>query len=1053
MASTILQRDTHIPHFAGVIQRPVLLDRLQAVADHKLTLICAPPGYGKSTIVAQFAYQSSYSAAWQTLEERDRDVPNLYRQSLAALEPIANGVQDLPADPVGYTPGELAGLIADYVRNNATDDFVYVLDDIQYLAGAPGAEAWLRAMVSLMPANCHLVLIGRILPDLPLTEMIARREVLALGQDQLKFTPTEIDSLAREVLGLAPSPAEVYDLASRLEGWPAGIFLALRPLPSDLERAMLNGGEGPEGLFDALASLMLRAQPPPLRDFLLASSTLERLTPDLCTAALGLRDSAHWLSEVQGRNLFVSRVASGLVYHRLFRTLLQHQLKETNPTLYYDLHARAARWFEENNRVDEAFEHYLNAGLYKRAVMIAEQVSRSYFTQGKVETLLTWQSALGKTGVVTPRLAYSCALIHTDRYAYQTAEVELEQAEAGFNATDNETGIAEVRLQRAMINLQRGHYELAIQQAMPYQDAPRAPSNLRGRALRVIGFACVRLGRVEEAVGYLEEALPLFKSYADAYALTNLLQDLEMGYTRLGRSEEANACLQEVVALRRSLGSAGALALALNNLGYHYHQVGDYQQALVTFQEGLRIVSHVPDSRAESYLRWSLGDLQRDQGNFEDAIRLYNKSLELMGGSEPHLRASVLVSASNLQRWRDKNYEALLLADEATALAETHNVALERALAQAAFWTARAQSGQIEDTLSNLDALVTDLKRQGIKIELVQVLSQAALVALLVGKDSTAREYLHTAMATARDGGSLQPLVAEAVHAPALYQAIVGQADRDTGLIRRINLLRDAQLKTRHDATAVAPAVVRPDTYSLRVLTLGQEAVERDGRTISPSEWRAASAKELFFYLLFEGTKTREQISLIFWPDSPTKRVRSNFHTTLYRARQAVGENTLLFDNDRYFINPELDVWCDANEMETLTRQARLLSPHDARTEDLWRRSVTLYRGEFLTALDADWAYARRESYHEIYLEALIGLGMCARARGDLREALATFRQALEVDPFREDIHRAIMMCYAESGEKNKVHVQFQELKTLLQEELAVEPTNETLRLVQSLLS
>ncbi|HML20738.1 MAG TPA: tetratricopeptide repeat protein [Aggregatilinea sp.] len=1052
MASTILQRAAHIPHFSGVIQRPVLLERLQAVGDHKLTLVCAPPGYGKSTIVAQFAYQSSYVAAWQTIEERDRDVPNLYRQSLAALETVAAGIQDLPADPVGYTPGELSGLIADYVRNAVTDDFVYVLDDIQYLAGAPGAETWLRAMVSMMPANCHMVLIGRILPDLPLTEMIARREVLALGQEQLKFTPTEIDSLAREVLGLSPSPAEVYDLASRLEGWPAGVFLALRPLPADLEHAMLNGGEGPEGLFDALASLMLRAQPPALRDFLLASSTLERLTPDLCTAALGLRDSTHWISEVQSRNLFISRVANGLTYHRLFRTLLQRQLKETNPNLYYDLHARAARWFEDNNRIDEAFEHYLNAGLYKRAVMIAEQVSRSYFTQGKVETLLTWQNAIAKTGVVTPRLAYACALIHTDRYAYQLAEAELDQAETGFTTTENEVGIAEVQLQRAMINLQRGQYELAISQAMPFRDAPRGPSNLRGRALRVIGFASVRLGRVEEAVRSLEEALPLFKAYADAYALTNLLQDLEMGYTRLGRSEEANACLQEVVALRRSLGSAGALALALNNLGYHYHQLGDYQQAYVTFQEGLRIVTHVPDKRAESYLRWSLGDLQRDQGNFEDAIRLYNKSLELIGGGEPHLRASVLASASNLQRWRGKYYEALLLADEANALAETHNVALERALAQAAFWAARAQSGQLEDALKNLHAVVNDLKRQGIKIELVQVLGQAAHVALLAEDMKAAQDYLRTALTTARDGGSLQPLIAEVVHVPVLHQYVLGQFERDTDLLRRIDLLRDAQLKTRQDSTAVAPAAVRPETYSLRVLTLGQESVERDGRTISPSEWRAASAKELFFYLLFEGVKTREQISLIFWPDSPTKRVRSNFHTTLYRARQAVGENTLLFENDRYFINPELDVLCDANEMEGLARQARLLSPHDARTEDLWRRAVTLYRGEFLTALDADWAYTRRETYHELYLEALIGLGMCARARGDLREALATFKQALEVDPFREDIHRAIMLCYAESGEKNKVHVQFQELKTLLQEELAVEPTAETLKLVQSLL-
>jgi DNA-binding SARP family transcriptional activator len=227
----------------------------------------------------------------------------------------------------------------------------------------------------------------------------------------------------------------------------------------------------------------------------------------------------------------------------------------------------------------------------------------------------------------------------------------------------------------------------------------------------------------------------------------------------------------------------------------------------------------------------------------------------------------------------------------------------------------------------------------------------------------------------------------------------------------------------------------------------------RDGKPVPSSEWRAIAARELFLYLLFVGPQSREQISLEFWPDSSTKRVRSNFHTTLYRARQALGENVITFKDDVYLIDPELDVWCDAQELESLAVQARLLSPRDVRTEDLWRRAVSLYRGDFLPSLDAEWVATRRETLREIHLEALIGLGECARARGDFREALGVFRRALGLEPYREDIHRSIMTCYAERGEKQKVLLHLRELQRLFRQELAAEPSLETLALAETLLN
>jgi LuxR family transcriptional regulator, maltose regulon positive regulatory protein len=1050
MVSAHLPTNLGIGRSSGVIERPRLLDKLRLATEHKLTLINAPPGYGKTTLVNQFVRESPYPVVWHSVEERDRDIPILYARCLSVLGQVLPDIQSLPTG-YGYPPAELAILIADYLRDNLPGDVIYVFDDVQHLALSPSAETWLRTFVTQVPSNCHLILLSRMLPDLPLTEMISRREVLAIGQEELRLTVPEIQLLAHEMLGSGLPSNNVEHLATRLEGWPAGTVLALYPLPAELERAMLGGGVGPEALFESLAAAMISALPLGLQDFLLASSTLARVTPELCSVALKLPNSFDLLTQALSRNVFLTRVSGGLVYHTLFRQFLQYRLKEGDPERFTRLHTQAGRWFEQNNNLDEAFEHYTTAGVVELAADISERVAQSYFAQGKVETLLSWSAVLKPTGVKTPRLTCACAKIHIERYEYEAAEAELYDAESGFLEGEDKPGIADVHIHQAILNLQRGEFQQADAQASHFLENWTEPGILRGRALAVVGAARLHLGEVEAAVTNLEEALTIFRTEGDAYTLSVLLQSLDLAYIRMGRFDEAAACLQEVVALRRSLGSAGLLALALNNLGYHYHQHGDYQQAMATFQEGLSVIARVPNRRAESYLLWSLGDLQRDRGALIEALQLYNKALELLGSSEPSLRCSLLVSSSVLHRWQGNLPDAISLASEAITLAETHHIALEGATAQAAFWTAQAQLGQAAESLNELQAIADNLKQQGTPIELVQVLGLCAQVAMLCSDKQLAEQYLESAARFALDMGSAQPLAAEILHGTTLESIIIAAPSRYEFLLRHLKLLRQAQYKPPVDSRPTPAAVL--ETYSLRVFTLGAENIERDGVRVPSSEWRATASRELFFYLLFMGPTSREQISLDFWPDSSSSKVRQNFHTTLYRARHALGENAIAFQDGLYLLNPDLDLWCDALELETLTQQTRFLSSRDARTEDLWRRAVGLYQGEFLISLEADWVIARREALREAYIDALVGLGDCARARNDFKEALYQYKTAIDLEPYREDIHRAVMKCYDRLGEKNRIFVHFHQLKERLHNDLAVEPSEETIALARALLT
>jgi DNA-binding SARP family transcriptional activator len=561
----------------------------------------------------------------------------------------------------------------------------------------------------------------------------------------------------------------------------------------------------------------------------------------------------------------------------------------------------------------------------------------------------------------------------------------------------------------------------------------------------------MRLGDIEAAIQNLEAAIPLYRDDGDVHALSQLMQDLVLVYAQAGRFEEVSSRLQEVVALRRSLGSPSALALALNNLGYFYHRFGEYQQAQQTFTEGLSIIAQVSNRRAEGHLLWSLGDVKRDLGIFDEALRLYLKALEFIGAGEPPVRCGILVSLSTLRRWEGQIEEAISLATEATNLAQKHKLVMEGLLAQAAWCAACAQVGDYTAVLKQLNAVAEGFNPHSAQLETLQALGCCIQAALYASDRLTATRLLLSALDIARHTNTAQPLAAEIAHTPILEPFIQSNGKWWSALKRDLDRLYTAQTTTAVAAQPSSEFYPHP-TYSLRIWTLGQERIERDGKRVLPSEWRAAASKELFLYLALVGPASREEISLVFWPDSTPRQVRANFHTTLYRARQALGENVIVLQDDRYRINPDVALWCDVHEMQKLIQQAQLLSSRDARTEDLWRKAVSLYQGEFLPSLPSDWTFFNRERIRETYIDTLVGAANCVRARGDCQEAITLLKRALQVDPYREDVYRAIMLCYADMGEQHQILSYYKHLQKVFHQELAIKPSQETVTLVERLL-
>ena len=1045
-------QEAHIPRTPGAVERPRLIERLGSRLERKLTIISAPPGYGKTTLAAQFVLSlTQRQIVWQRLSEQDRDVFWLYHNSIAALQRSAELEQNVRLEPAGATPLELAAYMANALQLDGRQRLVYVIDDAHYLLQTDATQDWLRRLVELLPANCHLMLLTRDMPRLPYAELIARNDVIALNTDELRFTVHETYELARKVLDHAPSESHIRQMVDQLEGWPAGVMLALQPMSRDLELAMLGGHSGPEALFNALAGSMLDSQPAPLRKFLLESSTLAVLTPDHCSSVLNLPGADMWLEEAYRHNLFLTKISGGYEYHSLFRAFLQDRLGQEAPERYQELHRIVGSWHEQQSDVEQALEHYLAAGLIGPAAALAERLAPSYDAQDRVETLFNWNRRLKAVNVVSPTLAYICARGHIDRYEYEAAQIELDRAETIFRQNSDQIGLSKVDIRRATIDILQGHPQAAAENLQNMLPNLPDTDNLRGRAMGMLGRAYLHQGQAEIGGRTLEEALQLYREDGDQAALSHVLQDLSVAYFRQGLLDKATTCLQEYVAIRRSLGGAGALGTALNNLGYFYHQFGDYRRAADTFQEGLSVVARVSDRRTECFLLWSLGDLYRDLGHFEQAAEHYTRTLHLNGGDEPLLSVATLVSAATLYRWKGDLAIALDFAQQALELAETLNAHNDQLMARASMLSVQAQQEPQYRITDELAEIATELDEMGAKAERLSVLGIQAASSLLTGDEVTCHRVLGEAQDLAHQIGLWQPLVIEATYSPELSAYLKRSPDRFGHLLSALKTLRAAS-----SIAVFTPAIALsgdPRTYRLRLYLLGDERIERDGHLLSPTDWRATTAREMFLYLQFNGARSREAISLIFWPDASPERVRSNFHTTLYRARQAVGEDVILFEDGRYVINSDVDIWCDAIEMEKACDLARLLPPRDARTEDLWRQAVDLYQGPLLPSLYADWIERRRVTVEGLYMEALLGMSECARSRRDYRSALRWLGRALDIDPLREDVHRTLMITYSKMGEKHLVARQYEMLRQHLRQEMGVLPSQETESLARLLLN
>jgi LuxR family transcriptional regulator, maltose regulon positive regulatory protein len=382
------------PTRTGTIRRSPLIDKLARGDSRPIVSVAAPAGYGKTTLLAQWAEHNGRAFAWVSVDEKDNDPKVLLTyvaEALNAVEPVSDRVFDALASPVSSVPGSVVPRLGT-AFSAMTTPVALILDDVHLLHNRECRSA-LSVLADHVPDRSRLVLAGRDQPPLRVARLRAEGKLLELGPADLSFTCDEASSLLRAA-EVALGDDDLAELHRRTEGWPAGLYLAalaIRAGGSFGGAASFGGGD----LFVAeyLESEFLARISRRQRAFLTRTAVLDRMCGPLCEAVLSSPGSGTVLADLARSNLLLvplDRRGQWYRYHHLFRDMLLAELERTEPGLLPVLRRRAAAWCLHNDLPEEALEYSMAAGDVERAARLVEDLVLPAYRQARVTTLQRW---------------------------------------------------------------------------------------------------------------------------------------------------------------------------------------------------------------------------------------------------------------------------------------------------------------------------------------------------------------------------------------------------------------------------------------------------------------------------------------------------------------------------------------------------------------------------------------------------------------------------------------------------------------------------------------
>ncbi|MBE0670739.1 MAG: LuxR family transcriptional regulator [Anaerolineales bacterium] len=577
-----------------------------------LTLVTAPAGFGKTTVLSEWIPTSGIGATWLSLDDGDNDPVRFWVYFITALQKLS---ADLGENALvllhSPNPAPIASVLTTLINDLASfpDEIVIILDDYHLIKSRDIHES-LTFLLDHLPRQMHIILTARADPPLPLARLRARNHLTELRVQDLRFTVDEVASFLNKVMDLSLSSQDIAALETRTEGWIAGLQLAALSMQGHADKSAFTQAFTGSNRFvlDYLVEEVLGHLPKDTLNFLMHTSILERLTASLCEAVTGETNSQGMLEELERANLFVIRLddeRKWFRYHHLFGDLSRYRLNQAFPDRIPELHLNASQWYEQAGFIDQAVQHALAAQLVDRAAMLVEKVAPAMIQRSELARLLNWLDTLPNDVVQSrPLLAlYYCWGLFLSG--------QIIQAETWLQSIETVSARAEVQLTAAA----QGHIA-AIRSYLMLQTGDFAST---------INLSKQALAQLPEQDVLLREMVAL---------------NLAMAHYIKGDFQSASQLLTQIIARGQ------ADLLMANTLSSIYVKTyllriqGRLQEAFQLCQDGLDLIArrgwqNVP---AAGFVYIAFGDLLRERNEHGAATEYLEKGIELgKEGAHPHI--------------------------------------------------------------------------------------------------------------------------------------------------------------------------------------------------------------------------------------------------------------------------------------------------------------------------------------------------------------------------------------------------------------------------------
>jgi len=1091
---TSLSRKIGSPVLPSVIlHRQALVRRLQEAVvseprrdgtghHYKLVLCCAPAGYGKTTLLADFARSTSMACCWHFLDQADTD-PVVFLQTLLAslrcvfspfgqhLDPLFHTLFSKQISSTSKACSAALDALCAALATEISEQFALFLCNYEEINESESLTELVNALLRQLPPQATLVIESRVMPDLALAPLLMRDEMGGLDRTALRFSAQDIAELAK-LHGLTRlSNEEAEQLAISFDGWITGIllgthlgdmrFLLPEKLAAGAERPFLPRGESSAlPTHKNLLTYLVRevfGRDPAIYTFLQAASILQEMEPSMCNTLLERTDAAERLAHLEQRGLFITshQGASHVVYtcHPVIRDLLSEQLHQSEPARFCALHRRAAELWRAGQEYEQAMYHAGEAGAPDLQMQLLLDASKQLLQQGKLETLARWLHLLPSTKREShPLLLLTQATLALAHGQQSSVLPLLEKATALIPSLDTpEAGVlrAEIDILRAKALCQAGAYTLAqglCEHALLH--LPDEERELRAAAEMRLGVCYSLQGQSSAGITHLQQALHIWPDQPPPNQASDIHSSLANTYYLIGNFVLAEHHLSHALHFcEQAHDNEGQV----NNLilqGILAQDQGAYPEAEEAFLHALAL-ARAPSShsrRGEAYALVNLGSLSLEQGSYMQALRFSEDGLALAHQWGNRSLASVVLSNLALIH--------LFMGDPTSALHYVEKIEVQASsektvgyewtwreltygmilLVQERYQQARACLAEIEAQLR-----ATDLKRGIFQAKL----RLAACHLALDQPEESVRLLEEVALLLASSGNYTHLVLLELQWLSALLP-IVEQHPQLVSLRNLLGLEEPLQSQAKNDQPSSNLALIETGSAKLTILAFGEPAVLLDKQPIT--HWRMARAMELFFFLLDRDQPTsKESILTALWPEFD-EQTNQTFHSTLHHLRKVLGEACIVFRAGGYSLDlaacyrDRVSYDVRAFQRYHLEAEQALARQDEMNAREALFSMVALYRGDYGRPFYNDWCALRRDELRAAYLEARRQLAKLAWHAEAWSESAEHWHHMLLLDNCLEEAHYGLIRCYLRQGKRGAALRQYQSCQEILQEELGIQP-------------